>query len=231
MAKSGLKVDKSFKCKAFIEAGNVVNNRFPNACMDADNVENHMHKLKQKYQDIKKLMNLSGVGWNDWEKMLVLKDETYRHPKAKKYLNKPIPLFEELRLVARDDHATGDYAQSIYDQFGGTIHEDDHDTIPDNVPGPNEPMDCKAFVANNRRHEVLRSNASKTTTKSSRTTRTMCENVGMEIVGDKLGQLATSINRARKKASKEKLSDALWDMEGYDDKDMGMDANLGWCFL
>ena len=46
--------------------------------MDADNVETHMHTLKQKYQDIKKVMNLSGVGWNDMEKMLMLEDEIYR---------------------------------------------------------------------------------------------------------------------------------------------------------
>ncbi|KAJ0985827.1 hypothetical protein J5N97_004183 [Dioscorea zingiberensis] len=37
-----------------------------------------MRTLKQKYQDIKKLMNLSGVGWNNAQKMLVLEDETYR---------------------------------------------------------------------------------------------------------------------------------------------------------
>ncbi|KAH7650984.1 hypothetical protein IHE45_20G027500 [Dioscorea alata] len=136
--------------------------------------------------------------------MLVLEDETYRtyvegHPKAKEYLNKPIPLFEELRLVAGDDHATGDYARSIYDQFGGTIHEDDHDTVPDNVLAPNDPMDCEAVEGNSRRHEVLRSNTSKTTARSTRTRRTMGENDGMEIVGDKLGQLATSIDRAKKK--------------------------------
>ncbi|XP_039125510.1 uncharacterized protein LOC120261626 [Dioscorea cayenensis subsp. rotundata] len=105
MARSGLKVDKSFKRQAFVDAANVVNSRFPTASMDADNVENHMRTLKQKYQDIKKLMNLSGVGWNDTEKKLVLEDETYRtyvegQPKAKEYLNKPIPFFEELRLVA-----------------------------------------------------------------------------------------------------------------------------------
>ncbi|XP_039137644.1 uncharacterized protein LOC120275190 [Dioscorea cayenensis subsp. rotundata] len=137
------------------------------------------------------------------KKMLVLDDETYRtyvegHQKAKEYLNKPIPLFEELRLVAGDDHATGDYARSIYDQFGGTIHEDKHDTIPDNVPAPNDPMDCEAFEQNSRRHEVLRSNSSKSTARSSRTIRTMGENGAMEIVGDKLGQLATSIDRGKK---------------------------------
>ncbi|KAH7650979.1 Fumarate reductase/succinate dehydrogenase flavoprotein-like C-terminal protein [Dioscorea alata] len=194
MAKSGLNVDKSFKCQAFIEVVNVVNNTFPNACMDADNVENHMRTVV---------------------------DETYctyveGQPKAKEYLNKPIPLLEELCLVAEDDHATGDHARSFYDQFGGTTPEDN------NVPEPNEPMDCEAFEANSQIHEVLRSTTNKTTARSSRIRRTMGENVGMENVGDKLGQLVASIGQARKKTWKKKLSDALWDIKGYDNKDMGM---------
>ncbi|XP_039141171.1 uncharacterized protein LOC120278442 [Dioscorea cayenensis subsp. rotundata] len=101
MARSGMKVDKSFKRQAFVEAANLVNGRLPTTSMDADNVENHKRTLKQKYPEIMKLMNLSGVGWNDTEKMLVLEDETYRtyvegQPKAKEYLNKPISFFEEL---------------------------------------------------------------------------------------------------------------------------------------
>ncbi|XP_039138730.1 uncharacterized protein LOC120276054 [Dioscorea cayenensis subsp. rotundata] len=145
MARSGMKVDKSFKRQGFVEAANIVNGRFPTASIDADNVENHMCTLKQKYQEIKKLMNLSGVGWNDTEKMLVLEDETYQtyvegQPKAKEYLNKPIPFFEELRLVAGDDHATGDQARSIYQQFGGTNEEDENPPTPD-VPMEHEPLE------------------------------------------------------------------------------------------
>ncbi|KAH7679212.1 hypothetical protein IHE45_06G044000 [Dioscorea alata] len=133
---------------------------------------------------------------------------------AKEYWNKPIRLFEKLRLVARDNHAIGDHAQSFYDQFGGTIPEDD------NVSALNEPMGCEAFEANSQIHEVLRSTTSKTTTRSRSTTRTMGENVG-----DKLGQLTALIDLARKKTWKEKLSNALWDAESYDDKDIGMVFN------
>ncbi|KAH7655492.1 hypothetical protein IHE45_18G014300 [Dioscorea alata] len=131
------------------------------------------------------------------------------------YLNKPVSFFEELKLVAEDDHATGDHTRSIFDQFGGTNPEDD------SVPPTNEPTDCESFEVNSRRHETLRSSASKTAARTGRT-RTVGENTAMEIVGDKLGELAASIDRARKKTWKEKLSDALWDMEGYDDGDMEM---------
>ncbi|KAH7672047.1 Myb/SANT-like domain-containing protein [Dioscorea alata] len=221
MARSGLKVDKSFKRQAFVEAANVVNSRFPAACMDAENVENHMRTLKQKYQDIKKLMNLSGVGWNDESKMLILEDETYRtfvegQPKAKEYLNKPIPFFDELRLVAGDDHAIGDHARTIYHQFGATTLEDE------SAPPPNTPVDCEPMDTSNQRHEALRSHASKSTARANRRPRNNGDNVASENIGDKLGELAASIKESRKKTWKEKLSDALWEMEGYDDNEMEM---------
>ncbi|KAH7650997.1 ArsR-like helix-turn-helix domain-containing protein [Dioscorea alata] len=249
MVRSGLKVDKSFKRQAL--AANVMNSRFSAACMDADNVENHMRTLKQKYQDIKKLMNLRGVGWNDTEKKLVQEDETYRtyvevclfclfimfdmiintiiyfiifefthgQPKAKEYLNKPIPFFDELRLVVGDDHATGDYAWTIFDQFGGTPGEN-KSALPPNTPLEGEPMDTE-----NQRHEALRFSTNKTTARATRRTRTNGENGSGENIGEKIGELAASIDRSRKRTWKEKLTYVLWDMEGYSDDNMEMVYN------
>lgn len=39
IAKSGMKVDKSFKYQAFLEATNSMNRKFPIMCMDVGNVE------------------------------------------------------------------------------------------------------------------------------------------------------------------------------------------------
>ncbi|KAJ0961193.1 hypothetical protein J5N97_000836 [Dioscorea zingiberensis] len=79
MERTKLKVDKSFKRQAVVEAAIVINRSFIlSANMDADNVENHMRPIKQHYQDLKKVMDLSGVGWNDKKKMFILKDETFR---------------------------------------------------------------------------------------------------------------------------------------------------------
>ncbi|KAH7663248.1 hypothetical protein IHE45_14G040800 [Dioscorea alata] len=208
MARSGMKVDKSFKRQAFVDAANIVNGRFPTATMDAENVENHMRTLND-------------VGWNDTEKMLVLEDETYRtyvegQPKAKEYLNKHIPFFEELRLVAGDDHATGDQARSIYQQFGGTNEEDENPPTPD-VPMENEPLET-----NVQRQEGARSSAYRSTARTSCMSRSINENIASDNLANKLGELAASIKDNKKKTWKEKLSDALWSMEGYSDADMDM---------
>ncbi|KAJ0984864.1 hypothetical protein J5N97_003220 [Dioscorea zingiberensis] len=115
MAKAELKVDKSFKRQAFVEAVNIVNRSIPAANMDAYNVENHMRTMKVKYQEMKKLLALSGVGCNDDVKMIVLEDEAYctyveAFPKFKELLNRPIPDFDDMQLICGDDHATGEFA-------------------------------------------------------------------------------------------------------------------------
>ncbi|KAJ0961385.1 hypothetical protein J5N97_000421 [Dioscorea zingiberensis] len=63
-AKAGMKVDKSFKRVAFVEAAKVVNDKITGSNMDADNVENRLCTLKIKYQESRRLWH-SRVGWND----------------------------------------------------------------------------------------------------------------------------------------------------------------------
>ncbi|KAH7668768.1 hypothetical protein IHE45_11G033300 [Dioscorea alata] len=228
MARSGMKVNKSFKRQAFVEVANIVNGKFPTASMDADN---------QKYQEIKKLMNFSGMGWNDTEKMLVLEDETYRtyvegQPKAKEYLNKPIPFFEELLLVVGDDHATGDKARC-----GGTNEEDENPPTPD-VPMEHEPLETieanklllsyalwsmeanEPLETNVHRQEGARSSAYRSTARTNCMARSINENIASDNLANKLGELAASIKENKKKTWKDKLSYALWSMKGYSDADM-----------
>lgn len=44
---------KSFKCQSFIEAANIVNNKFPPACIDTNNVENPMCTLSKIIMTLK----------------------------------------------------------------------------------------------------------------------------------------------------------------------------------
>ncbi|KAJ0969553.1 hypothetical protein J5N97_022430 [Dioscorea zingiberensis] len=136
MARAGLKMDKSFKRQAFVEVATIINRSFTlPANMDTDKVENHMRTIKQCYQELKKVMDLSGVGWNDEKKMFVLEDETFRtfveaHPKLKEWLNKPIINLKELRLICGDDQATGQFSRSTYENFGVGGDEGVNETEP-----------------------------------------------------------------------------------------------------
>ncbi|KAJ0963392.1 hypothetical protein J5N97_028514 [Dioscorea zingiberensis] len=219
LAKAGLKVNKSFKRQAFVEAANLVNRRFPLACMDANNVENHMRTLKQKYQDIKKLMNLNGVGWNNTRKMLVLEDETYRtyveaQPKAKEYLNKFVPFFRELQLVCGDDYARGEYAQTIFHQFG-VSHP-----VPDNQPDGLDTMDSEPSENNYQQQEQPMSFSSNPNSRTAWASRATTENDVIINILEKVYDMVSSMWETKKKTWKDKLIEALWSMEGYSNKDM-----------
>ena len=82
-------------------------------------------------------------------------------------------------------------------------------------------MDYEPLDTSKQRHEVPWSSARKTTARTGHTSKTIGENVAIEHLLDKLGQLVSSIVKS-KQTWKEKLSDALWSMEGYSDEDLDM---------
>ncbi|XP_039119012.1 uncharacterized protein LOC120255182 [Dioscorea cayenensis subsp. rotundata] len=70
-ANKGLKCDKSFKRVAFAHAASAMNTKF-NTNFIVENVENHYQILKSRYVEIKKARDLSGAGWDDEPKMIIL---------------------------------------------------------------------------------------------------------------------------------------------------------------
>ncbi|KAJ0970477.1 hypothetical protein J5N97_023354 [Dioscorea zingiberensis] len=178
-------------------------------------------------------MGLSGVGWNDTSKMLVLEIESYctyveSFPKAKDLLNKPIPHYDDLRIVCGDDHATGDFARSIFDRFGS----DDPDTEGNNETPTNElEHESEPPVPpepNDQQREFPRHTSSASTARTGRASRLSNENFIMDHFGEKFDRLSASIEASnsieasRPKPWKLMLSDALWSMEGYSDADLDM---------
>ncbi|KAJ0963076.1 hypothetical protein J5N97_028198 [Dioscorea zingiberensis] len=109
--------------------------------------------------------------------MLVLEDETYRafvegHPKAKDYLNKPIPMFDELRMVCGNDHTTGEFARSIFHPFG----------VPDPVSETQLEGDDNMEsdpIDNNEQQQQPRSSTSNRNSRPPRASRTSNEDVIM----------------------------------------------------
>lgn len=72
----GMKVDKSFKRPAFVAVARAVGEKFKVICSDS-NVENHLRTLKTKYATIKRLKELSGVGWDNEMKMITMDEDAF----------------------------------------------------------------------------------------------------------------------------------------------------------
>ncbi|KAJ0967955.1 hypothetical protein J5N97_024872 [Dioscorea zingiberensis] len=158
-------------------------------------------------------MNLSGVGWNDSQKILVLEDETYRafvegHPKAKDYLNKSIPLFDELRMVCGDDHATGDFARTIFHPFGVP------DPVSETQPEGLDNMESDPLT-DNEQQEQPRTSTSNRNSRPPRASRSSNDDVIMTDIAQGIGQIAGLLKGLKKKNWKEKLTDALDTLQGF----------------
>ncbi|KAK1311894.1 hypothetical protein QJS10_CPA07g00451 [Acorus calamus] len=109
-AEKGMKIDNTFKRPAFIATARAVSEKFNVLCTDS-NVENHLRTLKTKYSQIKRLKNMSGVGWDDTLKMITMDNDAYNeyvqaHVKDEPYLNKPIEIYDEMMIICGDDQAT-----------------------------------------------------------------------------------------------------------------------------
>nr|CAD1831781.1 unnamed protein product [Ananas comosus var. bracteatus] len=126
-AKEGYKVDKGFKKPTYVAVAKAVNTRF-GTDFNTENVDNHMRTLRSKYVEIKKCQDISGAGWDEQQKMIILEGETYQtyikaHPKVADILNRPIKYYEELRIICGDDQATGYFKSSLFDEFGENNNE------------------------------------------------------------------------------------------------------------
>ncbi|KAJ0961992.1 hypothetical protein J5N97_029820 [Dioscorea zingiberensis] len=197
MAKARLIVDKSFKRQAFVEAANIVNRSIPAANMDADNVENRMRTMKLKYQEMKKLLDLSGV---DELKMIVLEDETCgtyveSHSKAKELLNTPIPHFNDLQIICGDDHATGEFARTIFYQFGSENTEaEGAGAEMESEPSENNNNNNN----NNNEREAARTSTANNAQKRRRASRVSSDGAAVDTMSNKFDRLATSIDNSNK---------------------------------
>ncbi|KAJ0963121.1 hypothetical protein J5N97_028243 [Dioscorea zingiberensis] len=138
---------------------------------------------------------------------------TSSHPKAKDLLNKPIPYFEELRLICGDDQATGLFARSIYEQFGATKNEGINEKNP-----KTEDMDTSPTESASQHQETP--HVSSTAPNNSRGSRSSKANFDstMEEIAKGVSELSCTLREAKKHWI-ESLSAILFAMDDEFDED------------
>ncbi|KAH7659790.1 Myb/SANT-like domain-containing protein [Dioscorea alata] len=72
----GLKVDKSFKPQAIHGAIRAMKDTFGVIVTEA-NVSNHLRTIRRRWAKMKKLKEMSGMGWDDNLKMIVMGEAEY----------------------------------------------------------------------------------------------------------------------------------------------------------
>ncbi|KAJ0981422.1 hypothetical protein J5N97_009677 [Dioscorea zingiberensis] len=137
------------------------------------------------------------------------------HPKAKKYLNKPIPLVDKLQLVCCDDHATGEFVRTIFHLFG--VPNPVFDTQPEGLDN----MESDT-IDDNDHQEQPRSSTINCNNRPPRASRTSNGDVAITDIAQSIGQIAASMKGMKKKNWKDKLTDFLETLRDYNVKDMNL---------
>ncbi|KAH7681163.1 Myb/SANT-like domain-containing protein [Dioscorea alata] len=207
--------------RAFVFAVVSVNSRFGTE-FSAENVENHYRTLKSWYNEIKKVRDLSGAGWDDTTKTITLDPMvalTYveAHPTAKAFINKPIEHYKALRVICGDDNATGAYATSVFAELGDNNSENEGNNINNLNDSPVEqPSDDDADA--NSAPPVMSSPATSSTPRSQRSSRAS-KNPSM--MGDLIvvvGEMASAIKNPTHWT--ESLYAKVMDVDGFDKKEL-----------
>ncbi|KAJ0962448.1 hypothetical protein J5N97_030276 [Dioscorea zingiberensis] len=139
------------------------------------------------------------------------------HPKARDLLNKPIHNFEELRLICGDDQATGQFARSIFEQFGVGDNEGINEGNNETDPGI-EIMDTTPSENETQPQETPRvSSAAPNNSRGSRSSKASFD-ITMEEIAKGVGDLSCTLREAKKHWI-ESLSDVLFAMDDEFDED------------
>ncbi|XP_072977953.1 uncharacterized protein [Typha angustifolia] len=95
--------------------------------MMESNIRYHLRHLVNEWKCIKKLKELSGVGWDEKEKKkIVMRKEEYEiyvqaNSKDEPFINKPIEDYDLLAIVCDNNYVTRYFAKELTDPLGGGL--------------------------------------------------------------------------------------------------------------
>ncbi|KAH7655576.1 Myb/SANT-like domain-containing protein [Dioscorea alata] len=126
----GFKVDKGFKPQAFHAAIKAIKQEF-GIIVTESNVSNHLRTIKKRWARIKKLKELSGMGWDDGLKMIIMGESEYKnyikiHPQDEPFLNKPIEDHDLLEAICGNDQASGHRVVHFGDEIGVDMYDNEN---------------------------------------------------------------------------------------------------------
>ncbi|GFY80743.1 hypothetical protein Acr_01g0005520 [Actinidia rufa] len=92
-------------------------------------IESKIKKWKKVYNSLFSLLSLSGIGWNDTDKMLdIVKEEAWddnvKDVDAKSLRNKSWPFYEDWLIIFGKNRANGEFAESATDAVQNMDKED-----------------------------------------------------------------------------------------------------------
>ncbi|KAF5177247.1 Myb/SANT-like DNA-binding domain protein [Thalictrum thalictroides] len=113
VTKCGRRADNGFKADTYQLVANAVNAKL-GMTINSENVRSRMKTLKKEYAVAKRLLEVSGFGWDSVNKTIVNADANAwaayiaANLAAKNFNGKVLPFYDQLRFLVGDDCANGD---------------------------------------------------------------------------------------------------------------------------
>ncbi|KAK0573499.1 hypothetical protein LWI29_008979 [Acer saccharum] len=139
----------SFRSGIYDQVVSKMREKIGNITITAKHVQNKMKRMKDKYSATYDMLNISGFGWDDTRKCVVidsleiLHEYLKKHPNKNYTANRPFSHYERLVVVFRKDRAIGNMAESAADALDHMgLENDELDTS-----GFTQPMSTPSNVA------------------------------------------------------------------------------------
>ncbi|WCJ43834.1 hypothetical protein M5689_024547 [Euphorbia peplus] len=131
-ADSRFKQDNTSKTGYLVRVEGLINQKLPMSCIRADpHIDSRWKTLKAKYNDISEMLNKSGFGWDDIEKMIQCEKMSMKnghHKEAKGLWNTPFHFFDEIGELSGKDRATGKGVETFGDAVDNMEKEMNNET-------------------------------------------------------------------------------------------------------
>ncbi|KAF5193470.1 hypothetical protein FRX31_016943 [Thalictrum thalictroides] len=117
-----------FKADTYQLVVNAVNAKL-GMTINSENVPSRMMTLKKEYEVAKRLLEVSGFGWDSVNKTIVNADANAwaayiaANPAAKNFNGKVLPFYDQLRFLVGDDCANGDGNYTAHDVDSPRYHQ------------------------------------------------------------------------------------------------------------
>ncbi|XP_020270970.1 uncharacterized protein LOC109846158 [Asparagus officinalis] len=141
-----------------------------------------MHRIKTlrtRFRDMETCRNLSGAGWDESTKTVIMEpecldrwieDKSFKNAKLRQYVNKPLRHYDDLALIIGDDQATGQFASDAWKKFSRseTINLGDEMNSPMHSPQSTEVhiLDDEDTPSPNEAHNTSSSKAKSSSAKA-----------------------------------------------------------------
>ncbi|WOK98019.1 hypothetical protein Cni_G06727 [Canna indica] len=220
----GDRFEKGFKDSQIFEVVKTLNEKV-GIQVTNNNVYNHLRGWRNKWSQIVKLKDKSGMSWDENEKRIVMGRYEYlsyikNHLKDAALINKPIDFYDQMSIIFGGSLATGRWSKDDNDSLGEPEYEGNVEFANPEVNVHTNDVSIDAIHAQAHSTQEASSSSGKTKKKSSKRHRENEDDI-MTMVANNIKELAVAIKEYNEpEISIDGLYEAVMSISRFDESQL-----------